>query len=328
MRSHNRAIEYFNKGAHYSNDEEYGQAIDCYRQALAIDPSLNAHGPLGYAYTKERDYQNGFSELEQAIRKNKSDANSWYWLGECAQHVYRYKIARDCYAKVIAIGGDADKSQRSQRAMDILDHNFLGEGSGDYLADATRQGTNRWSDTSMPLKVYIEKDSQASGYHGEFAQSLQEAFQDWAGSSHGKVGFQFVDDPAQANIKCAWTDDVTKMGSLEELGLTHTVFDQDGIIQSATIDLYTLADRPNTPVEQLVRTAKAVQLHEIGHAMGMSHSQNAYDIMYPITAPEGLEFALTTRDKNTLAALYDAKDIADASKPSFYSSQSALRRSK
>jgi Matrixin len=102
------------------------------------------------------------------------------------------------------------------------------------------------------------------------------------------------------------------MGSLEELGLTHRMaIPENGQIISATIDLYSLFDKKGSE-DQLVRTAKAVELHEIGHALGLDHSLQTYDIMYFCSMPDGLEFPLSDRDKRTMVALYTSlpKNVA------------------
>lgn len=79
---------------------------------------------------------------------------------------------------------------------------------------------------------------------------------------------------------------------------------KDSQILSARIDLYTLLDRKGLKKEEIVSEAQEVDLHEIGHALGLEHSSKPYDTMYFETTPDGLEFALTQRDKQTILALY------------------------
>ncbi len=164
---------------------------------------------------------------------------------------------------------------------------------------------------SNALKVYLDQDSSVNGYRPAFAAALKEAFKEWENSSQSAVSFVFVDRAEEANIKCAWTAEKTKLGSLEELGLTKRMATEDGQILSATIDFYSLFDKKGTE-DQLVATAKAVDLHEVGHALGLDHSPRVYDIMYYCSMPDGLEFPLSDRDKRTMMALYadSVKNVA------------------
>jgi tetratricopeptide (TPR) repeat protein len=313
VKVHNEAIHLYNKGVEHLNADQYKEAIEAFDGALRIDPSLgDARHALGIAYNETQEYDKALEECRIAIQQNSGNADFYYTAGDAARHLRDFKSAYKYYNRFLSMGGSGDRADEAHKVVDILDHNYFHQASGDYLADATKEGTERWLPSSMPLKVYIDENASVNGYRPAFSTALRESFKDWQDSSQGALSFTFVDKPEMANIKCAWTAEKTKMGSLEELGLTHRMaIPENGQIISATIDLYSLFDKKGSE-DQLVRTAKAVDLHEIGHALGLDHSQQSYDIMYFCSMPDGLEFPLSDRDKRTMVALYSSlpKNVA------------------
>ncbi|HEY9772454.1 MAG TPA: matrixin family metalloprotease [Planktothrix sp.] len=312
-----KAMDLFNRGVDRSNNEQYAQAVDLFQNALRIVPQMpEAHGALGMAYDRLKDYKQALPELMMGLEGREAQPELYFAAADSYAHLGQYHAALKCYSKYAPIGKSESCVDEARRAVSIINHDFLGTVQGDYLADATaEEGANHWPASMMPLKVYID-GSTAKGFKPEFATELRKSFESWQSISGGKVSFTFTNNSDEANIKCAWTDDVTKFGDTQELGLTHCCFNPDDHqIEKATIDLYSLADRDNVSDDQLIRTARSVQLHEIGHALGLGHSKCEYDIMYPLTSPEGLEFPLTTRDQNTIVALYGdgtAANIASA----------------
>jgi predicted Zn-dependent protease len=305
-RDKNHAISAYNRGVGYLRDNENSRAIKYFNEALSYDQSMvDAHWGMAIAYKNMRAWANCMAELEIVLPgRSRNDAQSLFLAGEAAQHLHRFAEARKYYKRYLASESSGVNAEIARKAVEIIDHTILGNVDGDYFGDATASRLARWDESRMPLKVFIATNDDVKGYKPEFKTALEHSFQEWSEASAGKVKFEFVSNPAEAQITCSWTDDQASLGGGRELGITHTQARTDGRITEAKIELFTLHDQTDLTSDEILAKETEVELHEIGHALGLGHSHQAFDIMYFETCPEGLEFPLTARDKNTIVALY------------------------
>jgi predicted Zn-dependent protease len=187
-----------------------------------------------------------------------------------------------------------------------------------YVNHATRRAHNeeiyRWPENKLPIKVFIGAGECVKGYQSSFRQFLVEAYTKWADASNGKLSWQLVDSKADADVVCAWTDELPTIATGAEAGRTrvNTSFNtetREGIISHATMDLRTVSDdgRPFTQAEM-----KRICLHEVGHAFGIeTHSPYHDDIMYHAVSPTQPP-VLSQRDKYSIQELYRAYPTVNA----------------
>lgn len=317
-----QAIDAYNRGVKLFEKHEYEPALDAFSKALEIDPNMvEAHWNSAISYSKLEEYDKCLAETLIVMEKRKHDAQALFMAAEACQHMHKFAEADQYYQKYLSIENTGVNAEVARRAIAIIENNFLGKPDGDYLADATKGGSACWPSSQMPLKVFIQEDLSVAGYIPEFSTTIKDAFSEWANVSDGKISFVFTDKQLEANITCSWTGDKMQLGSAKELGLTQTARRGDKIM-SANIALYTLIDKPDLKREQRVAESKEVDLHEIGHALGLEHSSQPYDTMYFETTPDGLEFALTPRDKKTILALYgnSSPSVSQSLNPRVHSS--------
>ena len=156
--------------------------------------------------------------------------------------------------------------------------------------------TLRWN--HFPLTVYIDSSSVKSEYVDNFRESLEL----WQSSTDNFVSF-FVVTSIDADITVEWVPRL-KENSTDALGNTDLKFiniSGVGLIQNAKIELLTKSDSRQLSRIDMTNLA----LHEIGHALGLSHSSNEEDIMYPIlTIPSNAIKEISATDLQELQKSY------------------------
>jgi len=162
----------------------------------------------------------------------------------------------------------------------------------DSLIVSTDSVVRRWPDRwGTPLRVYIVEGG-APGYLPRMAGFVREAFDRWEQTGIG-VRFQLVPDSTGADITVRWIDHF----DFDRAGQTDLTWDQLGRVRRAAISL---ALRTHTGSALPDAALMSVAVHEAGHAIGLPHSADTNDVMFPATRTA----TLTERDRRTVEVLY------------------------
>ena len=167
--------------------------------------------------------------------------------------------------------------------------------SGTYIGRvlSERDSTlERWPDhVRDPLRVWIDSTSTVGGAQASFPAAVRAAFTEWAATGI-PLRFAYVQAPDEAEVRVRWTDHLD-----HKTGSTMWRTDHTGWLTSGDI---TLATHISDGHALDGRGMRAIALHEVGHALGLSHSEDPHDVMASLVRVDGL----SVPDRSTIRLLY------------------------
>ena len=169
-------------------------------------------------------------------------------------------------------------------------------GTGTYIGEMLAERDSalaRWPDRSgRPLTVWIQPASDVEDWSDGYVNSVRDAIADWD-TLELPVRFAFASDSASADVH------VTFIDQFEEAISGRTKWERDDSWWITGADIVLAVHHRNGPALD-DDAMRALALHEVGHLLGLDHTDDATSIM----APRVRVRELSTADRATVRLLY------------------------
>lgn len=185
---------------------------------------------------------------------------------------------------------------RDETAIEIMLRDI---GPGTYIQAMLQQQNRlltRWPDRQREaLRVWIQRDAKVANWDPQYPVVAGRAFDEWREAGF-PMRFDVVYDSSSTELKILF---VSQLGADQgrRIGVTHLLRDQHGWLVKAEIEIATLGPAGEALPPSLIA---GIARHEVGHALGLVHSTNTGDVMYP----ESTTSVISAADRATLNLLY------------------------
>lgn len=301
--------------------EKYEQALEFLKKAALLDPSACTqliHSGLAASYERIGQPEQAIDEAQISLKLKPNDEFSLYIIAISYHDIGDFDNAVLWLRKYVTQEKNQEKKARALEFIgDILDDKKeLGvapNSLSDYL-DQTRKAneTEQWTPSSMPLKVFIPDTSDSKGFRPSFRNYVLKSLDTWCLASAKKIDYRLVNNKNEADITVEWTTDPLPFSRKDSsrnrkaAGVTHCQCSSGTFLSHAKIEIRTVDYAENENISEA--EAFCVAMHEVGHALGLGHSNNVCDVMY-VNRSTKQKTMPTSRDSKTLARIYESYPV-------------------
>ena len=154
----------------------------------------------------------------------------------------------------------------------------------------------RWNEATRVIRIRVPLPAGDRGAAREMQQAAMRGVRAWDGHP-----FAILVESRDRGTPADFTVDWMKNPPENQLGLTSTRWTQEGGRATLEVTSFRLAlASPSSQGPLMARQIELTAAHEMGHALGLPHSDDPRDVMYPTNTA----VTLSARDYKAMEALY------------------------
>ncbi len=164
-----------------------------------------------------------------------------------------------------------------------------------------------WEITDFPLKIYV-KETSSGYYKSVYKNYVKYALDVWR-KADDRINYTTVNSKRDADISVYFIEDLGERYNENYLGLTEYDMNRNKVIDHSKVQISLIKFGDEVVSDGEI---KATIIHELGHAFGLGHSENEYDIMYPyISSDHTSEMTYDELSRGDKGAIKDVIALGD-----------------
>ena len=196
-------------------------------------------------------------------------------------------------------------NRRDEQNTTRSDNYFHIDKSGNTLWDG-----KHWDLDEYPLKVYV-KESSSRYYKSSYKNYVDYAFNVWQ-KADDRIKYTFTNNGRNADVEFVFVENLGKKYEENYLGLTEYDTNRENEIEFSKVQISLLKFRKE---KISAGEIKATIVHELGHVLGLGHSDSETDIMYPyISSDHSYKMTYDELSRGDKEAIKDAIDLGNEEK--------------
>jgi len=230
------------------------------------------------AYAQKKYYDNNKSKRSYYDHKNSTSSKSSAVIVDHHREKRQINKYFDYYESNRRVNRDtrSNKKDNSTFRSENSENYFRIDKSKNSLWDG-----KHWEESKYPLNVYI-KEVSSRLYKSNYKDYVKYALDVWR-KADDRIQYRFVKSIDDADIAVIFVENLGDEYEEDYLGITNYDINKNKLINFSKIEI-SLIKNGNERVS--AGEIKATIIHEIGHALGLGHSQNENDLMYPYISTE------------------------------------------